>query len=42
MAKRSLTLRLNDLIEAAGRVREVLGDLTLEAFEADWQRHWLA
>jgi len=42
MPKRSLTLRLDDLIEAAGRVREVLGDLTLEAFEADWQRHWLA
>ncbi len=41
MAKRSVTLRLGDLIEAAGRVRDALGDLTLEAFEADWQRQWL-
>ncbi len=29
------------MIEAAGRVQAVLGDLTLDAFEADWQRHWL-
>jgi uncharacterized protein with HEPN domain len=29
------------MIEAAGRVQTVLGDLTLDAFEADWQRHWL-
>jgi len=41
MAKRSVNLRLGDLIEAAERVREVLGDLSLEAFEGDWQRHWL-
>lgn len=41
MAKRSVTLRRDDMIEAAGRVQAVLGDLTLDAFEADWQRHWL-
>jgi len=41
VAKRSVTLRLDDMIEAAGRVQAVLGDLTLDAFEADWQRHWL-
>lgn len=41
MPKRSVNLRLSDLIEAAERVREVLGDLPLEAFEGDWQRHWL-
>lgn len=41
MPKRSVTLRLDDMIEATGRVREVLGDLSLEALEADWQRHWL-
>ncbi len=41
MAKRSDSLRLDDMIEAAGRVQAVLGDLTLDAFEADWQRHWL-
>ena len=38
---RSVTLRLDDIIEAAARVRDVLGDLSLEALEADWQRHWL-
>jgi uncharacterized protein with HEPN domain len=41
MAKRSAALRLDDMIEAAARVREVLGDLSIEALEADWQRHWL-
>ena len=29
------------MLEAAERVREVVGDLPLEAFEGDWQRHWL-
>ena len=41
MPKRPVNLRLGDMIEAAERVREVVGDLSLEAFEADWQRHWL-
>lgn len=41
MPKRSVTLRLGDLIEAAERVRAVVGDLPLEAFEADWKSHWL-
>jgi uncharacterized protein with HEPN domain len=41
MPRRSITLRLDDMIEAATRVREVLGDLSIEALEADWQRHWL-
>ena len=41
MAKRSVELRLGDMIEAAERVRAVMADLTLDAFEADWQRHWL-
>ena len=41
MARRSVTLRLDDMIEAATRVREVLGDLSIESLEADWQRHWL-
>lgn len=41
MAKRSVCLRLDDMIEAAERVREVLGDLSIAALEGDWQRHWL-
>jgi uncharacterized protein with HEPN domain len=41
MPRRSVILRLDDMIEAASRVREVLGDTSIEALEADWQRHWL-
>ena len=41
MPKRSFAFRLDDILEAAGRVRATLGDLPLDAFEADWQRHWL-
>lgn len=29
------------MIEAAERVGGIMRDLTLDAFEADWQRHWL-
>jgi uncharacterized protein with HEPN domain len=32
---------LTDIVEATERVRIVLGDMSLEAFEADWQRRWL-
>jgi uncharacterized protein with HEPN domain len=41
MPKRSVILRLNDMIEAAERVCEVLRDVSVEGLEADWQRHWL-
>jgi uncharacterized protein with HEPN domain len=41
MARRPVTLRLGDMLEAIVRVREVLGDLSIEAFEADWQCQWL-
>jgi len=33
--------RLTDIIEAAERVRGLLEDISLESFEADWQRQWL-
>jgi uncharacterized protein with HEPN domain len=32
---------LTDIIEAIDRIRVVVGDISLEAFEADWQRQWL-
>jgi uncharacterized protein with HEPN domain len=38
---RSLIPRLTDIIEAIERVNGVLADLSLEAFEDDWQRQWL-
>ena len=41
MVKRSVDLRLSDMVEACERVESVLGDLSLDAFENDWQRHWL-
>jgi uncharacterized protein with HEPN domain len=41
MASRSLVPRLTDIVEAIERVRYVLGDLDLDAFEADWQKQWL-
>ena len=41
MKVRSLTLRLTDIIEAIERIRGVLGEMSLEAFEVDWQKQWL-
>lgn len=41
MAARSVIPRLTDIIEAIERVNSVLVDVSLEAFESDWQRQWL-
>jgi uncharacterized protein with HEPN domain len=41
MAPHSATAALTDIIEAIERVRSVIGTMTLEAFEADWQRQWI-
>ncbi|WP_292528088.1 HepT-like ribonuclease domain-containing protein [Methylocystis sp.] len=30
-----------DIIEAIEQVRHVLGDMPLEAFEAEWEKQWL-
>jgi len=30
-----------DIIEAIEQVRPVLGDMPLEAFEAEWEKQWL-
>ncbi len=30
-----------DIIEAIEQVRRVLGDMPLEAFEAEWEKQWL-
>jgi hypothetical protein len=34
-------LRLNDLIEASERLSALLANVSLEEFEADWQKQWL-
>ena len=33
--------RLSDIVESIARIDGVLDDISLEAFEADWQRQWL-
>jgi uncharacterized protein with HEPN domain len=38
---RSLIPRLTDIVEAIERVNGVLANVSLEAFENDWQRQWL-
>jgi uncharacterized protein with HEPN domain len=41
MAPRSLIPRLTDIVEAIERVRQVVGDLDLDAFESNWEKRWL-
>ena len=41
MNARSFILRLRDIVEAIERIRGVLGEISLETFEADWQSQWL-
>jgi uncharacterized protein with HEPN domain len=41
MANRSLVLRLADIVEAIERIQSVIGGLSLEEFEADWEHQWL-
>jgi len=41
MAAASPVPRLTDIVEAIARVRHILADMSLEAFEADWRTQWL-
>jgi uncharacterized protein with HEPN domain len=41
MSDHSSNPHLNDMIKAIERVRQVVGDMKLDAFEADWRRQWL-
>jgi uncharacterized protein with HEPN domain len=41
MVARSLIPRLTDIVEAIERINGVLENMSLEAFETDWQRQWL-
>jgi uncharacterized protein with HEPN domain len=41
MAARSFVPRLVDILEAIGRIRFILNDTPLEAFESDWESQWL-
>lgn len=41
MALSSERIRLTDIVEAIARIRGVVGDISLEAFETDWQKRWL-
>jgi uncharacterized protein with HEPN domain len=37
----TLTPWLTDIVEAAARLRMLVTDVSLEEFEADWQKQWL-
>ena len=41
MTERIVAPRLADIIEAIERIRRVLDDVTLEAFEQNWEKRWL-
>ncbi len=41
MSEASAAPRLTDIIEAIARVRNVVGEMSSEAFELDWQKQWL-
>jgi uncharacterized protein with HEPN domain len=41
MAPRSATPRLADIIEAIEHIRLVTANISLDDFEADWQKRWL-
>lgn len=41
MTSRALALRVMDMIEAIERIQTILTDMSLEAFENDWQKQWL-
>ena len=36
-----VSLRLSDIVEASERLRALLASMSLEEFEADWQKQWL-
>ena len=37
----SVVLRLSDIVEAIGHIRNETAGVTLDAFEADWRKRWL-
>ena len=41
MAVHAATLRLHDIIDAIGHIRNETEGVTLDAFEADWRKRWL-
>jgi uncharacterized protein with HEPN domain len=41
MPSRSTLLHLSDIVEAIARIREAIGDTSLDAFESDWKKQWL-
>jgi len=40
MVARSLVPRLTDIVEAIERIHDVLENISLQAFETNWQRQW--
>jgi uncharacterized protein with HEPN domain len=40
LVARSLVPRLTDIVEAIERIHDVLENISLQAFETNWQRQW--
>jgi uncharacterized protein with HEPN domain len=41
MGERIISPRLSDIIEAIERIERTLDGISLETFEADWEKRWL-
>jgi uncharacterized protein with HEPN domain len=41
MNGRSAVARLTDILEAIGNIRNVTREVTMDRFEADWQKRWI-
>jgi uncharacterized protein with HEPN domain len=41
MTNRNLIPRLTDIVEAVEHIRSVIAGVSLDDFEADWQKRWL-
>ena len=41
MAERSLALRWHDIVQAIARIDSVIQEMSIDAFEADWQARWV-
>jgi hypothetical protein len=41
MSEGSAATHLTDIVETIERVRAVMGDTLLDAFEEDWRKQWL-
>jgi hypothetical protein len=41
MARRLVSLRIEDILQGIERARQVVSGTSLDAFESDWEKRWL-